>query len=157
MANANAKSGNGGGDTLKTAIAALLTVVFIGLYIYGIWGVWHGSTPNNDKAITLLQPIVYVIVGYYFGRMPSEKVEKQLKDEAKDKGQAADAANAEANRVVSKLQMVRSVLAGVSATDAPRSGFTANLAGVRSAPEETLRVSVAQAISMIDTPTTPSA
>ena len=42
--------------------------------------------------ITRLEPIIFVIIGYYFGRLPAQQNEKTLKDEIGRQTQKADAA-----------------------------------------------------------------
>jgi len=42
--------------------------------------------------IARIEPIIFVIVGYYFGRLPSQQNEKALKEEISRQTQRADAA-----------------------------------------------------------------
>jgi hypothetical protein len=42
--------------------------------------------------ITRLEPIIFVIIGYYFGRLPAQQNEKTLNDEIGRQTQKADAA-----------------------------------------------------------------
>jgi len=152
MSNSIGTAPGTGEDPLKRITIGILTIVFIGFYVVGIYLVWNGNTPTNDKVITLLQPIVYVIIGYYFGRMPSERTEKQLKDEAKEKGKLADDASAAANRATTKLQTVKTLLLGAagSAGSPQASGFAANLSSARTGTEDILKLTVAHAINVID-------
>jgi hypothetical protein len=97
-------------DRTKSMVIVVLTFVFVGLYIAAMFG-RLGVSPD-EKSIALLQPVVYVIIGYYFGRMPSEANEKRLQKEADTKGaQAADA--------TAKVKAARAVLTSPAA---PRSG-----------------------------------
>jgi hypothetical protein len=90
-------------DPVKKTIIVVLTLVFVALYVIAIVG---KTKWNSDKdAIQLLQPIVYVIIGYFFGRLPSEATEKSLRKEAQEKAQQANQADA-------KLKGVRAVLTG---------------------------------------------
>ena len=42
--------------------------------------------------VSRLEPIIFVIIGYYFGRLPSQQNESTLKDEINRQTQKADAA-----------------------------------------------------------------
>jgi drug/metabolite transporter (DMT)-like permease len=55
-----------GEDPAKRLVTGVLTAVFIVLYVMAIVG--YPWVPNT-AAVNLLQPIVYVIIGYFFGRM----------------------------------------------------------------------------------------
>jgi hypothetical protein len=93
-------------DRMKAMVIVALTFVFVSLYIAAMFGKL-GVTPD-EKAIALLQPVVYVIIGYYFGRMPSEANEKRLQNEADTKGaQAVDA--------TAKVKAARAVLTSQAA------------------------------------------
>jgi hypothetical protein len=141
-----------GEDPLKKGTIAVLTLIFVALYVAGIIGVWRGDSAANSKAITLLQPIVYVIIGYYFGRMPAEKTEKALKEQADKKDQEAGAAKAEAARSSTKLRATKSVLEkAVGQTDAaPPTGFAQTLSTTRASNEDALKITIAQALNVID-------
>jgi hypothetical protein len=152
MGDTNGNKSGTGEDPLKRITIGILTFIFIALYVVGIYGVWNGDTAANAKAITLLQPIVYVIIGYYFGRLPSEKTEKQLKDQADEKGKQADDAKATATVATTKLRTVKTLLSGAAAsTGTPEAdGFAKNLSGVPRDDQGTLKVTVAHAINVID-------
>jgi hypothetical protein len=141
-----------GEDPLKKGTIAVLTLIFVALYVAGIIGVWRGDSAVNSKAITLLQPIVYVIIGYYFGRMPAEKTENALKEQADKKDKEAGAANTEAARSSTKLQATKSVLEkAVGHTGvAPPSGFAQTLSTTKASNEDALKITIVQALNVID-------
>ncbi len=135
-----------GEDPIKKMIVVALTVVFTALYVIAIIGRWRWD--SDREAIQLLQPIVYVIIGYFFGRMPSEATERSLRSVAADKTQQASEAQA-------RLKSVRAVLSQTSAAPtaaSPAPGRAAEMmpAGAASASHDDLRRSVAAAISVID-------
>lgn len=67
------------GESLRNKVMVGLTAVFVLLYVAALLGV---ITPLTDDAVVLrLEPIVAVIIGYYFGRVPGEKNERTLKQE----------------------------------------------------------------------------
>jgi len=47
---------------------------------------------GRRKNVLRLEPIIFVIIGYYFGRLPAQQNEKTLKDEISRQTQRADAA-----------------------------------------------------------------
>lgn len=135
-----------GEDPMKKTIIVALTIVFTGLYVIAILGRWKW---NSDKeAIQLLQPIVYVIIGYFFGRMPSEATERSLRSAAEEKAQQASDAHA-------KLRSVRAVLAQAPAAASSVPGAAARSAEVApgsgaASQHDVLARNVAVAIKLID-------
>lgn len=99
-----------GEDPIKKTMIVGLTVVFVALYVGAILG-WGGL----GAQVNVIQPIVYVIIGYFFGRMPSEKNEKALREDAKDKEQKAEVARTDADQAKSKLGAVRRILSAAGA------------------------------------------
>jgi len=76
-------------DTLKGWVMVVLTLLFVVLYAAALIG-W--LTPLADiTMITRLEPIIFVIIGYYFGRLPAQQNEKTLKDEITRQTTKADA------------------------------------------------------------------
>jgi hypothetical protein len=67
-----------------------LTLTFVVLYGLALVGKLR---PLADVSmVSRLEPIIFVIVGYYFGRLPSQQNEQTLKDEIGRQTQRADAA-----------------------------------------------------------------
>lgn len=63
-------------ETVRTWTMLFITVVFVLLYGLTVIGVVTAA-----NAMQNLQPIVFVIIGYFFGRLPSAKVESFLKEQ----------------------------------------------------------------------------
>lgn len=111
-ANPNAQPAPTMTDTLKSWMMVFLTVVFVVLYA-GVFLGWITA----DNAVKDLQPIVFVIIGYYFGRLPSQQNENSLKGEINRQATKADAAalakeksQQEREALEEKLKNVRAVL-----------------------------------------------
>src|SRR5438876_12042305 len=77
-------------DTLKNWIMVVLTLVFVLLYGAALVG-WLKPLAD-EKMVLRLEPIIFVIIGYYFGRLPAQQTERTLKDEIGRQTQKADAA-----------------------------------------------------------------
>ena len=77
-------------DALKGWVMVLMTLVFI--VLYGLALVGRLKPLSDVSMVTRLEPIIFVIIGYYFGRMPAQQNEKTLKDEIGRQTQKADAA-----------------------------------------------------------------
>ena len=76
-------------DALKGWVMVVLTLLFVILYAAALIG-W--LRPLSDiTMITRLEPIIFVIIGYYFGRLPAQQNEKTLKDEITRQTIKADA------------------------------------------------------------------
>jgi choline-glycine betaine transporter len=77
-------------DVLKSWVMVVLTLIFVILYAAALLG---KLKPLSDVSmVTRLEPIIFVIIGYYFGRLPAQQNEKTLKDEIGRQTQKADAA-----------------------------------------------------------------
>ena len=77
-------------DVLRSWMMVALTLLFVLLYAAALCG-W--LKPLTDVSmITRLEPIIFVIIGYYFGRLPAQQNEKTLKEEINRQTQKADAA-----------------------------------------------------------------
>src|SRR4051812_31244995 len=67
-----------------------LTLIFVLLYGAALLG-WVKPL-TDDKLIGRLEPLIFVILGYYFGRLPADQNESLLRDEINRQTQRADAA-----------------------------------------------------------------
>ena len=77
-------------ETLKGWIMVFLTLVFLALYGLALLGKLR---PLDDASmVARLEPIIFIIVGYYFGRLPSQQNEQTLKGEIDRQTKRADAA-----------------------------------------------------------------
>src|SRR5262245_12032843 len=66
-------------NALRSWVMIVLTLVFLLLYIAALVG-WLAPLAD-DKMVLRLEPTIFLIIGYYFGRLPSQQVESTLKDE----------------------------------------------------------------------------
>ena len=100
----NQKAGDSKSDLLKSWMMVALTLISVFLYAAALIG-W--LKPLTDTAmVSRLEPIIFVIIGYYFGRLPAQRNEKTLKDEINRQTQKADAAQ----QIKEKAQQEREVL-----------------------------------------------
>ena len=77
-------------DAVKSWVMVLLTLAFVVLYGFALLG---KLKPLADASmVTRLEPLVFVVIGYYFGRLPGQENEQTLKDEIGRQTQRADAA-----------------------------------------------------------------
>lgn len=77
-------------DALRNWIMVVLTLIFVSLYGAALIG-WLKPLAD-EKMVLRLEPIIFVIIGYYFGRLPAQQNEKTLKEEIGRQTQKADAA-----------------------------------------------------------------
>jgi hypothetical protein len=66
-------------DALRNWLMVVLTPIFVALYGAALIG-WLKPLAA-EKMVLGLEPIIFVIIGYYFGRLPAQQNEKTLKDE----------------------------------------------------------------------------
>ena len=139
-------------ETLKNWIMVVLTLVFISLYGAALIG-WLKPLAD-EKMVMRLEPIIFVIIGYYFGRLPGQQNEKTLKQEISRQTQRADAAQSakeqalqsnealeeKVKNVKATLTSERSVAATISGSDLFRSGGIAQEEGLRHVVGAALRI-----------------
>ncbi|MEP7336767.1 MAG: hypothetical protein ABI977_03310, partial [Acidobacteriota bacterium] len=75
---------------LRNWMMTALTSIFVLLYGAALLG-WLRPLPD-ERAIARLEPIIFVIIGYYFGRLPAQQNEQTLKGELNRQTQKTDAA-----------------------------------------------------------------
>lgn len=116
---------------LRNWMMTALTTIFVLLYGAALLG-WLKPLPD-DRALARLEPIIFVIIGYYFGRLPAQQTEQTLKGELSRQTQKADAAQfakeqaQQAREVLEeKIKNVRVTLAS-SATRAVTKAFAGNV------------------------------
>ena len=91
-------------DSLKNWVMVALTAIFVLIYVAAILG---KIEPLKDASIIArVEPIIFVIIGYYFGRLPAQATEKTLNNEINRQTQKADAAQ----NIKEKAQQEREVL-----------------------------------------------
>lgn len=131
-----------------------LTLTFVLLYGAALVG-WLKPLPS-EQMVARLEPIIFVIIGYYFGRLPSQQNEGTLKEEIGRQTQRADAAQhakEQAQQVretlEEKLKNVRATLAHFVPNAAMRD--VAGLSnGADDLTEKTARHSVAAALNILN-------
>jgi hypothetical protein len=77
-------------EAIKNWVMVFLTLGFVVLYGLALLGKLR---PLADASmVSRLEPIIFVIIGYYFGRLPGQQNEQTLKEEIGRQTQRADAA-----------------------------------------------------------------
>lgn len=77
-------------EILKNWTPPVIASIFVMLYAGALFG-WF--KPLSDSALTArLEPIIFVVIGYCFGRLPAQQNEKTLKEEIERQTQRLDAA-----------------------------------------------------------------
>jgi choline-glycine betaine transporter len=145
----------GAADALKSWTMVVLTFVFVVLYGAALFG-W--LKPLSDVTmITRLEPIIFVIIGYYFGRLPAQQTEKTLKEEIGRQTQKADAAQHAKEQAQQTRESVEEKIKNVSAaltSAAPASSAAKFVEDVHktSGPikEDGLRYSVGAALQILN-------
>ena len=141
-------------ETLKNWIMVVLTMIFISLYGAALTG-WLKPLAD-DKMVIRLEPIIFVIIGYYFGRLPGQQNERTLKDEINRQTQRADASQSAKEQVMQarealeeRLQNVKAAL-GSDHSSLTSSGSHLFAAGGRTTQEEGLRHVVGAAMRILN-------
>ena len=142
-------------DTLKSWIMVALTFIFVLLYSSALLG-WLKPL-SDEKMVTHLEPIIFVIIGYYFGRLPSQQNEKTLKDEISRQTQKADAAQHAKEQAQQARESLEEKMKNVRAalgSAAPGIGLTHLAESLDKSnglvKEDALRQSVAAALNILN-------
>ena len=139
-------------DVLKSWIMVVLTLIFVSLYGAALIG-WLKPLAD-EKMVMRLEPIIFAIIGYYFGRLPSQQNERTLKQEINRQTQRADASQSAKEQALQsnealeeKIKNVKvtlnsepAALTTTSGTELFRSGGIANEDGLRHVVSAALRI-----------------
>jgi hypothetical protein len=147
-------TGSSMANVLKSWVMVLLTIVFVALYGAALLG---KLKPLSDVSmVTRLEPIIFVVIGYYFGRLPAQQNEKTLKDEINRQTQKADAVQHAKEQALQAREALEEKLKNVNAALGAAPG-TAQVTLVGHAPkadqssnEEDLRHSVRAALRILN-------
>ncbi|MGY3133802.1 putative Co/Zn/Cd cation transporter (cation efflux family) [Bradyrhizobium sp. USDA 4501] len=150
---------------MKDWVIVVLTAVFVALYVLALAGVLQ--PPGNDKLVVQISPIISVIIGYYFGRIPGEKNEQTLRQQVNDtrneRQQAVDQMNQAQNarndavqqreRLATKIADAKAALSA-AAPAAPPEQLAATLSGGgAAAPDpEAVQKAATAALKVLETP-----
>jgi hypothetical protein len=114
----------------RTWVMVCLTAVFVVLYVLTLFGWISAQEPADQSILVRLEPILFAIIGYYFGREPSVRNENRLSSEAdeerKRRNVAQDAERAEAVKKARADQTISNTLAALG-SGAPAAGTSADL------------------------------
>src|SRR5882724_3814436 len=111
-------------NAVRSWVMISLTSIFVVLYASALVG-WLKPLAD-EKVVLRLEPIIFVIIGYFFGRLPSQENENSLKSEINRHASKADAAQyskEQAQQVTEALEEKVKNAKAILTSDGPR--FTA--------------------------------
>jgi hypothetical protein len=124
-------------ETLKNWIMVVLTLVFISLYGAALTGLLKPLA--DEKMVLRLEPIIFVIIGYYFGRLPGQQNEKTLKQEVDRQTQRGDAAQSAKEQALQSNEALEEKMKNVKATLSSDAAMFATTSGSHSLRSATVR------------------
>jgi len=137
-------------DVIKGWLMILLTIAFVVLYGLALMG---KIRPLADVSIvSRIEPIIFVIIGYYFGRSPAIQNEQSLKDEIVRQTQKADAAQHAKEQALQSREVFEEKLKNVNITLSRTAGnlsSTARSTAGTNGQQEELRHSVDTALVIL--------
>lgn len=140
--------GQGMADVLKGWTMVVLTFVFVVLYGAALFG-WLKPQPDVTM-ITRLEPIIFVIIGYYFGRLPAQQNEKTLKGEIGRQTQKADAAQHAKEQAQQSREAAEEKMKNIRAVLSPALAHRNALASSGPQNNEALQSSVHAALNILN-------
>ncbi|HEV2862464.1 MAG TPA: hypothetical protein VGX48_15735 [Pyrinomonadaceae bacterium] len=145
--------GEGGGDlpgVLRSWMMVVLTLLFVLLYASALTG-WLKPLAD-ERMIARLEPVIFVIIGYYFGRLPAQATEHTLKGELARQTQKADAAQHAKEQAQRTAEALEEKVKNARATLSARAHAAAlrSDASPAAVPGDALRHSVSAALSVLN-------
>jgi hypothetical protein len=114
----------------KDWVMVLLTLTFVVLYGLALLG---RLKPLADVSmVSRLEPIIFLTIGYYFGRLPGQQIEQTLKDEIERQSQRANGAQQARETAI---QLNESLEEKVKNARTALSGYLARPNGAPDAPD----------------------
>jgi deoxyribose-phosphate aldolase len=95
----------------------VLTLVLVLLYAAALIG-WIKPLVDEKMALRL-EPIIFAVIGYCFGRLPAQQNEQTLKDEIRRHAQKVDAVQAAKEQALQTLAALEEKIKNVTAAVAP--------------------------------------
>ena len=114
---AEAFNDSGKTDALRSWLMVFSTITLVLLYAATLLG-WLRPLAD-EKMASRLEPIIFVIVGYCFGRLPSQQSERALKDEISRHAQKVDAVQHAKEQALQTLAALEERVKNVTAAVAP--------------------------------------
>lgn len=142
-------------NSQKNWLMIILTLIFVLFYSAVLLG-W--LKPLSDMTVIMrLEPIIFVILGYYFASLPSQKAQFVLKEEIAHQTKRADAAQhsreqAQQEREVleEKLKNVRVVLKSAGVRRSSRNLIEGDFKTDKEETPENLRYLISTATNILD-------
>jgi hypothetical protein len=105
--------------------------------------------------LTRLEPIIFVIIGYYFGRLPAQQNEKTLKNEINRQTQKADAAQHAKEKALQECEMLEEKIKNTKAvlltsSQGDSGSLSVNGTENKTAKNETIQPFFQSAIKILD-------
>ena len=104
-------------DALRSWIMIFLTLSLVLLYAAALLG-WFKPLADEKMAVRL-EPIIFVVVGYCFGRLPSQQSERALKDEISRHAKKVDAVQQSKEQVLQTLAALEEKVKNVTTAVEP--------------------------------------
>jgi hypothetical protein len=129
----------------KDWIVVLLTAVFVLLYGLAFAGVLQPL--DNDKLVGQVAPIISVIIGYYFGRLPADKTEQNLQQAQQERNEAVG----ERERLSTKIAGAKAALNAAAPTVPPQAlATTLGGTGSTTPPADAIRQAAVAALKVLE-------
>ncbi|HVE59414.1 MAG TPA: hypothetical protein VNB22_21570 [Pyrinomonadaceae bacterium] len=141
--------------SLKNWIMIVLTLIFVFLYTAALLG-W--LKPLSDITLVMrLEPILFVILGYYFSSLPAQQTQTALKEEIARQTKRADAAQysreqsqQERDALEEKLKNVRTVLMPAAGKRLSKTLIDSSFKTDKENNSEALQYSISAALNILN-------
>lgn len=135
-------------EALKGWAMLVLTLLFVGLYGAALGG-WLRPL-NDERMVARLEPIIFVIIGYYFGRMPAQENERTLKGEITRQALRADTASHAREQAQQAREALEEKVKNARAALTPAAPARSPAEGAGAAGGADLRASIGAALNILN-------
>ena len=142
-------------DPLKSWTMVFITLGFI--ILYGLALIGKLKPLADASMVSRLEPIIFVFIGYYFGRLPAQPNETTLRNEITRQINRADAAQSNREQILQSREALEEKLKSVTAALDLESGVlesdpeaNKSIPGERSVREIAIHQSFAAARRVLD-------
>ena len=144
-------------ETMRSWVMMVLTFLFVLIYIGALAGLIPSpNTKQDPQTLSRIESIVFVIIGYYFGRLPAQATEQSLKEQVNHQTGKADQAEQDKTAALQDkqglLEKVKNAKAALSAAmpEAQTEGLSANLSKASPTSADALRHSMVAAAKVLE-------
>jgi hypothetical protein len=127
-------------DIIKNWLMVVLAGFFVLLYTVALLG-WLKPL-SEATVVTRLEPLIFIVIGYYFGRLPAREHEEKMMDEIDHQTKKTEAVQHSRERILQEREALEEKLKNVKTilTSSPGIEFPKKIGGTAADADEPSRL-----------------